>query len=189
MTDQDRRRAFRLLGIAPTGDKAEIRRAWRALVRTYHPDLARHDPAEASRRLADINHAFDLVMALPEGPSETKRRAEAQRRAEARARREAARSAAARQAAEAEAAEARRRDERHRAARAQAEARQRERQSERHRERHSAGRGARAAAERASKAVTRSTHDPMAAEAARAFAQAISAFSTRPRASRHDASC
>lgn len=53
--------AFRLLDIAPTDDEKKIRRAWRGLVRSYHPDMARTDPESANKRLAEINAAFDAV--------------------------------------------------------------------------------------------------------------------------------
>jgi hypothetical protein len=55
--------AFALLGLRPGADEVEIRRAWKALVRAYHPDRCREDRATTNRRLADINAAFDLVSA------------------------------------------------------------------------------------------------------------------------------
>jgi len=59
MTDLEK--AFRLLGIPPSSDAASIRRAWRSLVRSYHPDMAKVDPKGANKRLAEINAAFDAV--------------------------------------------------------------------------------------------------------------------------------
>ncbi|MEL6647138.1 MAG: J domain-containing protein [Pseudomonadota bacterium] len=61
MTDVER--AFAILGVSPTDDAATIRKAWRALVRSYHPDTARTDPAGANKRLTEINVAFDAVSA------------------------------------------------------------------------------------------------------------------------------
>ncbi|MEL7117577.1 MAG: J domain-containing protein [Pseudomonadota bacterium] len=61
MTDLER--AFEILGIAPTDDEAAIRKAWRGLVRSYHPDTARTDPEGANKRLTEINVAFDAVCA------------------------------------------------------------------------------------------------------------------------------
>lgn len=55
--------AFDLLGIEPSTDEKIVRQAWRALVRTYHPDMAKTDPAGANKRLAEINAAFDAVSA------------------------------------------------------------------------------------------------------------------------------
>ena len=55
--------AFDLLGIEPSNDEKIVRQAWRALVRTYHPDMAKTDPAGANKRLAEINAAFDAVCA------------------------------------------------------------------------------------------------------------------------------
>jgi molecular chaperone DnaJ len=42
--------AFRVLGIAPGADATEIKRAYRRLARTYHPDL--HPEASESERRA-----------------------------------------------------------------------------------------------------------------------------------------
>lgn len=61
MTDLEK--AFCVLGVSPGDDDATIRKAWRALVRSYHPDTARHDPVGANKRLTDINVAFDAVCA------------------------------------------------------------------------------------------------------------------------------
>lgn len=57
------RKAFESLGVSPDADAATIRKAWRALVRAYHPDQVRGDKIEANRRLAELNAAFDLVSA------------------------------------------------------------------------------------------------------------------------------
>lgn len=59
----DLKAAFEILGIAPSTDESTVRRAWRALVRAYHPDMAKTDPEGANRRLAEINAAFDAVCA------------------------------------------------------------------------------------------------------------------------------
>jgi len=50
-----------LLGVTPADDRATIRKAWRDLVRRYHPDLAGTDREAANRKLAEINAAFDIV--------------------------------------------------------------------------------------------------------------------------------
>jgi len=57
------KKAFRDLGVEPDADRATIRKAWKAMVRAYHPDQVGTDKAEANRRLADLNAAFDLVSA------------------------------------------------------------------------------------------------------------------------------
>ncbi|MEP4195087.1 MAG: DnaJ domain-containing protein [Aliishimia sp.] len=61
MSYQDRKAAFDLLGISQDSSEAEIRSAWRSLVRSYHPDLAKSDPEAANAKLAQINAAFDLL--------------------------------------------------------------------------------------------------------------------------------
>lgn len=65
MTDLER--AFEILGVAPTDDAAVLRKAWRALVRSYHPDTARTDPEGANKRLTEINVAFDAVSSCKPG--------------------------------------------------------------------------------------------------------------------------
>lgn len=91
--------AFEILGISPHSSDAEIRSAWRALVRTYHPDMAKSDPEEANRRMAEINAAVDAIAALSETDKAVYREAEQNRRRaeeQAEQRRRAARAARAR---------------------------------------------------------------------------------------------
>ncbi|WP_294222031.1 J domain-containing protein [uncultured Shimia sp.] len=53
--------AFDLLQVTPTASEKELRAAWLRLARRYHPDLAKIDPEEASRRMSEINAAYDAV--------------------------------------------------------------------------------------------------------------------------------
>ena len=80
----EREAALKLLGLAEGADKAEIRRAWRALVRAYHPDHARDDPEGATRRLAEINAAFDALMADDPAPAPPKPQPKPQRKPDVR---------------------------------------------------------------------------------------------------------
>lgn len=59
--NDDRICPWDILGVSPWDDADTIHQAWRALVRQYHPDLAKTDPAGANRRLAEINAAFEAV--------------------------------------------------------------------------------------------------------------------------------
>ncbi|MEM6587889.1 MAG: J domain-containing protein [Pseudomonadota bacterium] len=63
-------KALRILGVSLNDDAETIRKAWRALVRTYRPDTARRDPLLASKKLADINTAFEAVCAAESGALE-----------------------------------------------------------------------------------------------------------------------
>ncbi|WP_294223505.1 J domain-containing protein [uncultured Shimia sp.] len=54
-------KAYQILGVTPEVSDKEMRSAWRKLVRSYHPDLARTDPEEATHRMGEINAAYDAV--------------------------------------------------------------------------------------------------------------------------------
>lgn len=56
--------AFAMLGVSPDDDAATIRRAWRHLVRCYHPDSVRGDKQAANARLAALNAAYDVVLGV-----------------------------------------------------------------------------------------------------------------------------
>lgn len=122
MTDTVRTCPWTLLGVSPEDDAATIRSAWRALVRSYHPDLAKSDRVAANRKLAEINAAFDAICdhAAARRQVEATRRARAARQAEAARRAEAAQRAHA--ARDAEAARKAERAQRSRAARASTKA-------------------------------------------------------------------
>jgi len=64
MTLSERNAAYTLLGLTPDADKMAVRSAWRALVRTYHPDLAKDNPVAAHKKLVEINAAFELISHL-----------------------------------------------------------------------------------------------------------------------------
>ncbi len=53
--------AYDLLQVTPAASEKEMQAAWRRLARRYHPDLAKIDPEEASRRMSEINAAYDAV--------------------------------------------------------------------------------------------------------------------------------
>lgn len=101
MTDSDGISPWDVLGVSPLDEPDEIRKAWRALVRSYHPDMARTDREAANQRLAEINAAFDAIsnresamrMAAELRRAEAARREEANRRAEIRRRAQANREA------------------------------------------------------------------------------------------------
>ncbi len=66
----ERMKACKLLGVSPRDDAATVRRAWRALVRTYHPDQFTGDKDAASKRLAELNAAYDAVLMAAPAPKE-----------------------------------------------------------------------------------------------------------------------
>ena len=54
--------AFAMLGVSPWSSEKTIQTAWRALVRTYHPDQVAGDKTAANARLSELNQAYDLVL-------------------------------------------------------------------------------------------------------------------------------
>src|SRR5688572_7586454 len=50
---------YETLGVAPSANSAEIKRAYRGLVKTYHPDLC-SDP-NAAKITSQINAAYDVL--------------------------------------------------------------------------------------------------------------------------------
>jgi molecular chaperone DnaJ len=50
---------YEILGVARTADKAEIKSAFRRLAREYHPDVSKHQDAEA--RFKEINEAYEAL--------------------------------------------------------------------------------------------------------------------------------
>lgn len=54
------RNPYQTLGISPDATEADVKRAFRALVKRYHPDLAPNDPRQAAR-FREIKSAYDLL--------------------------------------------------------------------------------------------------------------------------------
>ena len=62
-SDQERLQALRVLGLDESASHADIRNAYRQLMVKHHPDLAPPDEQEeATRRAAQINQAYDLLV-------------------------------------------------------------------------------------------------------------------------------
>ena len=53
---------FQLLGVLPSSSFTEVRKAWRGLVRSTHPDISAD--AAAGERMALLNAAYDRVVAV-----------------------------------------------------------------------------------------------------------------------------
>ncbi|MGI6027825.1 MAG: J domain-containing protein [Candidatus Heteroscillospira sp.] len=51
---------YKVLGVSPDASDEEIKKAYRALAKKYHPDLHPGD-AEAQRRMNEINAAYDQI--------------------------------------------------------------------------------------------------------------------------------
>ena len=50
---------YKTLGVERTADAAEIKKAYRKLVRQYHPDVTKHKDADAKTK--EINEAYDVL--------------------------------------------------------------------------------------------------------------------------------
>ena len=62
---------YRVLGVSPQATDEEIKKAYRALAKKYHPDV-NQGSAQAEARMKEINEAYSLVMKLRrEGASGT----------------------------------------------------------------------------------------------------------------------
>jgi curved DNA-binding protein CbpA len=52
---------YACLGVLPSAEDIVIRAAYKALAQRYHPDRYEGDPAEASKRMQDINEAYEVL--------------------------------------------------------------------------------------------------------------------------------
>lgn len=51
---------YKVLGVAPTASDEEVKKAYRDLIKKYHPDLHPGD-AEAAKKMNDVNAAYDQI--------------------------------------------------------------------------------------------------------------------------------
>lgn len=54
---------YRVLGVSPSATDDEIKQAYRALAKKYHPDV-NNGSAEAEARMKEVNEAYSLVMKM-----------------------------------------------------------------------------------------------------------------------------
>jgi len=52
---------YAILGVVPSAEDVVIRAAWKALAQRYHPDRFAGDGAEANKRMAEINEAYNIL--------------------------------------------------------------------------------------------------------------------------------
>ena len=54
---------YSVLGVSPSASEDEIKKAYRALAKKYHPDV-NQGSAEAERRMKEVNEAYSAVMKM-----------------------------------------------------------------------------------------------------------------------------
>ena len=54
---------YSVLGVSPSASEDEIKKAYRALAKKYHPDV-NNGSEEAERKMKEVNEAYSAVMKL-----------------------------------------------------------------------------------------------------------------------------
>lgn len=54
---------YRVLGVSPQASDDEIKKAYRALAKKYHPDV-NNGSAQAEARMKEVNEAYSMIMKL-----------------------------------------------------------------------------------------------------------------------------
>ena len=52
---------YEILGVSRSATKIEIKKAYRKLAMKYHPDRNKGDKKEASKKIKEINGAYDIL--------------------------------------------------------------------------------------------------------------------------------
>lgn len=68
---------YKILGVSPTASDAEIKSAYKELVKKYHPDQYQDNPLAdvAEEKMSEINAAYDQIMTSRRGEDTSPRKA------------------------------------------------------------------------------------------------------------------
>lgn len=72
LMDESIQQCYKILGIEPGASPAAVKRAYRLLAKTWHPDRFANDPQrqqQAAERFKQINHAYKQLKLAVEGPT------------------------------------------------------------------------------------------------------------------------
>ena len=59
--------SYRILGVSASATDEELKKAYRKLAKKYHPDANPGNEEEAVRRMAEVNAAYDEIVAFRQG--------------------------------------------------------------------------------------------------------------------------
>ncbi|MBR5783486.1 MAG: J domain-containing protein [Clostridia bacterium] len=59
--------SYRILGVSPSADDEQLKKAYRKLAKKYHPDANPGNEEEAARRMAEVNAAYDEIINFRQG--------------------------------------------------------------------------------------------------------------------------
>lgn len=63
--------SYRILGVSPSVDDEELKKAYRKLAKRYHPDANPGNEEMAAQKMSEVNAAYDEIIAFRQGKGQT----------------------------------------------------------------------------------------------------------------------